>query len=238
MTQYQPPPFQPQQPYPPQGPHGQQPYGQQPYGPPSYGQPPYRQPTNGVAVAGFVVAIVGLVISFVPFLGIVSWVICPVGLVLSIVGMTVATKRAGAGRGMAIAGIILSAIGLVICFLWAITFAAATNGSTTGSTYSYSAPSYSAPTQSAAGTADPAVPAGSFGQGTYTVGSEIAPGRYRTAGASDDSVFPLCMAARQSADGTPIGIPETTNNGPAYLTVRSSDGLVEFTGDCTWAPAS
>ena len=82
------------------------------------------------------------------------------------------------------------------------------------------------------------MPAGSFGQGTYTVGAEIAPGRYRTDGAPAGSLFPFCMAARQGADGTAIGIPETTNNGPAYVTVRASDGLVEFTGDCTWSPAS
>ena len=49
---------------------------------------------------------------------------------------------------------------------------------------------------------------------------------------------PAAGAARQGADGTAIGIPETTNNGPAYVTVRASDGLVEFTGDCTWSPAS
>ena len=70
------------------------------------------------------------------------------------------------------------------------------------------------------------------------MGSEIAPGRYRTDGAPESSLFPLGMATRQAADGSPIGIPETTNNGPAYVTVRASDGLVEFTGDCTWSPAS
>ncbi|WP_433781915.1 DUF4190 domain-containing protein [Actinomycetospora sp. CA-101289] len=205
--------------------------GPGPYGPP----PPYPPPSNGLATAGFVVALVGAVLALVPFLGIVAWVISPVGLVLSIVGMTAAGRRQGTGRGLAVAGIVLGVVGLLICFLWVSAMAAATSGSTTSSTYS--APSYSAPTQSAAAESA-TTPAGSFGQGTYTVGSEIAPGRYRTDGAPDDSVFPLCMAARQSADGSSIGMPETTNNGPAYITVRASDGLVEFTGDCTWAPTS
>lgn len=53
-----------------------------------------------------------------------------------------------------------------------------------------------------------------------------------------DSLFPFCAAYRKQADGTPIGIPETTNEGPAYITVRASDGLVEFSGDCAWSPAS
>ena len=125
----------------------------------------------------------------------------------------------------------------MICFLWAIGFAAATNQSSYDGT-TWSAPSYSAPSSPPTQSAAASVPAGSFGQGTYTVGAEITPGRYRTDGAPAGSVFPFCMAARQGADGTGIGIPETTNNGPAYVTVRASDGLVEFTGDCTWAPAS
>ena len=100
MTQYQPPPFQAQQPY---GQYGQPPYGQ-PYGPQQYGQlhPPQgpygQQPTNGMATAGFVVALVGAVLALIPFLGIVAWVISPVGLVLSIVGFTAATRRAGSAR--------------------------------------------------------------------------------------------------------------------------------------------
>ncbi|HWN29619.1 MAG TPA: DUF4190 domain-containing protein [Actinomycetospora sp.] len=212
-----------------------QPFNQYPgpYGP----QPPYAPPSNGMATAGFVVALVGAVLALIPFLGIVAWLISPVGLVLSVVGTNMAARRQGSGRGLAVAGIVLGVVGLLICFLWASAFAAATSGSNTGTTYS--APSYSAsaPTQSAADESA-TTPAGSFGQGTYTVGSEIAPGRYRTDGAPESSLFPLCMAARQGADGSPIGFPETTNNGPAYITVRASDGLVEFTGDCTWAPAS
>jgi hypothetical protein len=224
VTQQYPPPYQPQ-------------YGA-PYGPPPYQQPQYpQQPSNGIATGGFVVALIGAVLALVPFLGIVSWVISPVGLVLSIIGLTAASRKNGAGRGLATAGIILGAVGLLICTLWAIGFAGAvseSNSSTYGT--SYTAPSYSAPSSPAATSA--AAPAGSFSQGTYTVGAEIAPGRYRTAGAPEGSIFPLCMASRQRADGSPIGIPETTNEGPAYITVRASDGMVEFTGDCVWSPAS
>lgn len=208
MTQQYPPPYPPYQPH---------------YGAP----PPYQQqPSNGMATGGFVVALVGVVLSLVPFLGIVAWVISPVGLVLSVVGLTAASRKGGTGRGLAIAGVILGGLGLLICMLWAIGFAGAVSESNAGrsdTTFSSSAPS---------------VPVGSFAQGTYTVGSEIAPGRYRTAGASEDSLFPFCSASRQRADGTAIGFPETTNNGPAYVTVRASDGQVQFSGDCVWSPAS
>ncbi|GAA4897591.1 hypothetical protein [Actinomycetospora straminea] len=120
---------------------------------------------------------------------------------------------------------------------WAGAFAAATSTPPSSAT---TAPTYPVPSSASAAepTADPAVPVGSFGQGTYTVGAEIAPGRYRTPGAPQGSLFPFCAAFRQEADGTPIGIPETTNEGPAYVTVRASDGLVQFSGDCVWSPAS
>ena len=67
---------------------------QQPYVP----QPP--QKTNGLAIAGFVT----------------SLVCCgtPVGLILSIIGLTQINKDPyQGGKGLAISGIIISAIGLV-----------------------------------------------------------------------------------------------------------------------------
>ncbi|MDD7938352.1 hypothetical protein PHK61_07965 [Actinomycetospora lutea] len=224
MTQQYPPPYQPYQHH----------YG----GPPSY----RPQPSNGIGTGGFVVALIGAVLSLVPFLGIVSWVISPVGLVLSIVGLTAATRKNGAGRGLAIAGVVLGGVGLLICMLWAIGFAGAMEESRTGtSTYtapSSSAPSSSAPSSSASAPTTAAAPAGSFTAGTYTVGSEIAPGRYRTAGAPADDIFRYCSATRESTDGATIGSPETTSGGPAYVTVRPGDGQVEFSGDCVWSPAS
>lgn len=105
------------------------PYGyvQQPWSAPASAQPA----SNGLATGGFVVALVGAVLAFVPLLGVVAWVICPIGLVLSIVGLTVAVKR-GAGRGLAIAGVVLGAAGLLVCFLWLASFAAATSTPSTG----------------------------------------------------------------------------------------------------------
>ena len=80
-------------------------------------------------------------------------------------------------------------------------------------------PSYSA----APTTATQSGPRTSFSDGTYLLGSEIQPGRYRTSGASPDAIFQFCMASRQRADGQGIGFPETTNTGPAFITIQSSD---------------
>ena len=82
-----------------------------------------------------------------------------------------------------------------------------------------------------------AVEVTTFTQGTYDVGTEpgeVSPGRYRTQG-SDSTVFPFCSAAREKTDGSPIDIPETTNEGPATLTVRATDGQITFSGDCEWS---
>jgi hypothetical protein len=71
----------------------QPPYGPPPYGTGGYYPPPPKQ-GNGFATAGFVLAIL----------------FAPVGLIFSVIGLVKAKARAGAGRGLSIAGIIVSAI--------------------------------------------------------------------------------------------------------------------------------
>jgi hypothetical protein len=91
--QPQPPPYQPQSPY------GQPPYGQSPYG-----QSPYAQPkTNGLAIAGFVCA----------------FLFSLVGLILSIIALSQINKSNGMqkGKGLAIAGIIISAVSIAVAIL-------------------------------------------------------------------------------------------------------------------------
>jgi len=61
------------------------------------------QPANGVAVAGLVLGILGVLI---PFLGIL-------GLIFGAVGLSKANRGAG-GKGMAIAGLVLGIIGTLI----------------------------------------------------------------------------------------------------------------------------
>lgn len=105
---HQPHPQQPygQQPHP-QQPYGQQPYGQQPYGPQPYrtwgqGYSPYARPTpvNGLAVASLVL---GVLCCF-PALG----------LVLGVIALVQIKKKGQSGKGLAIAGSILSSLGLAL----------------------------------------------------------------------------------------------------------------------------
>lgn len=67
---------------------------------------PAQSQTNGLAIAGFVVSLVSTLLCC-GGLNVVS-------LVLSIVGAVKAKDYGGSGKGMAIAGIIISAIGLII----------------------------------------------------------------------------------------------------------------------------
>ena len=72
------------------------------------------QQTNGLAVAGFVVSLV----SFLCCCGGISIV----SLILSIVGLTQSKKINDSGKGLAIAGIIISAIGIIISVVFGIIY--------------------------------------------------------------------------------------------------------------------
>lgn len=89
----------------------------------SHAAPPPPQQSNGLATAGLVVAIIGAVFSFIPFIGTVAWFLAPIGLVLSAVAL-VKSGRAHSGRGKSIAGIILSVLALIMCVLYTSVFVA------------------------------------------------------------------------------------------------------------------
>ncbi len=122
------PPTYPQQPPYGQQPYGQPGYGQQPYGQPGYGQPQYGQPqygqpaygqpqygqparNNGKAIAALWTGIGSIVLSFccLGFAGIVA-------IVLGVKARSEIRASGGQqeGDGMALAGIITGAIGIVL----------------------------------------------------------------------------------------------------------------------------
>jgi Domain of unknown function (DUF4352) len=93
-------------------------YGQQVYPPPplQYGQ---AKKSNGMAVAGFVLALLGAIGSFIPLVNIFFAFLAVLGLIFGISGL-VKAGRLGTGKGLSIAAIILSVLALVISF--AMTF--------------------------------------------------------------------------------------------------------------------
>ncbi|MDP1777779.1 MAG: hypothetical protein Q8K90_04130, partial [Brevundimonas sp.] len=54
---------------------------------------------------------------WIPFVGLIAWILAPLGLILGLVALK---RPAGPGRGVAIAGIVCSAIGLLGCIGWIV----------------------------------------------------------------------------------------------------------------------
>ena len=67
-------------------------------------QAPVKE-SNGIGVAGFVLALVAVFLGWIPFLG---WILWLLGLILSFVGIFRNPK------GLAIAGLVISLIGLIL----------------------------------------------------------------------------------------------------------------------------
>ncbi|WP_458107955.1 DUF4190 domain-containing protein [Arthrobacter sp. R3-55] len=121
---------QPPSPYQQQQPYGQQPYGQQPYGQPQspYGQPAYyamQAEPKGLSIASMCCGIA----IFVGF----GFFILPqiAAVILGHLGL----KREPAGKGMAIAGLVMGYIGIALTVIFGIIFFAAIGAST--SRYDY-----------------------------------------------------------------------------------------------------
>ena len=79
---------------------------------PAYGRPlPPPQAVNALAVAGLAVGVVGLVTSWVPFVGVGLPVLA---VALGAAGLGTA-GRTGRGRGQGVAAVVLGAVGVVVC---------------------------------------------------------------------------------------------------------------------------
>lgn len=102
---------------------GQQPYQQQPPYQQPYQQPPYQQPyppqqiiinqppvkKNGIGTAGFILALLSLVLCWTPVLGFILWLL---GTIFSVIGLFKAP------RGLAIAGTVISFLGIIALTLF------------------------------------------------------------------------------------------------------------------------
>lgn len=71
----------------------------------------------GMAAASLILGVFGLMFVWIPLIGMIAWVLSPLGLVLGLVALGNPN-----GRGVAIAGVTCSAIGLAACAAWAALF--------------------------------------------------------------------------------------------------------------------
>jgi hypothetical protein len=85
-----------------------------------YPAPQAAPPRNGLGTAGFVLGLVGLVFSPIPFVGVVAWPLVVLGLILSGVGLARVKAGKATNKGLSIAGIVVSVLGLVVSILWVV----------------------------------------------------------------------------------------------------------------------
>ena len=89
-----------------------------PYGAPYPDAPP--QTGNGYAITALVMGLVSIVVFWFPF---VDWVLAAVAIIFGAVGISTAGRRGGAGKGMAVAGLVLGLVTAVLGIIfWAVIY--------------------------------------------------------------------------------------------------------------------
>ncbi|MFD1531915.1 DUF4352 domain-containing protein [Pseudonocardia aurantiaca] len=69
--------------------------------------------------------LVGLLFSFIPVIGVIAWPLVLLGLVFAGIGLSRVRAGRATNKGLTIAGLVCSAIGLVMCILYTAAFSAA-----------------------------------------------------------------------------------------------------------------
>jgi hypothetical protein len=161
-----------------------------PYPPP---HPSQGAPKNGLGTAGFVLGLIGLIFAWIPIIGVIAWPLVLLGLIFSLLGLARARQGTSDNKGIAIAGIACSAIGLLICIIYAAAFASAVSDAPSRSMPTTTIDSgRSAPVAEAVTATTSALPTGTIpGDGFFRVGTDIQPGTYRSTGAQE-GIFEFC----------------------------------------------
>ena len=73
---------------------------------------PAKPDHNALGKAAFIIGLIGLVLSFVPFIGFVSWLLAPLAIIFGLIALRRPSKS------LAIAGIITGVIALFVCYSW------------------------------------------------------------------------------------------------------------------------
>jgi hypothetical protein len=80
--------------------------------------PPVLVMRNNAAVVGATLGSVALFVSLIPLIGIIAWVLAPIGLLSSSIGLFVGASRR-VGRVAAVWGLLASGGALLVCMAWA-----------------------------------------------------------------------------------------------------------------------
>lgn len=77
-----------------------------------------------MGIAALILGIISIIIGFIPLCGTIALLPAIIGLILGIVDTVLKSKK-GEKKGISIAGIVLSAIAIVIIVFWVFVFGAA-----------------------------------------------------------------------------------------------------------------
>ncbi|MFJ6671006.1 MmpS family transport accessory protein [Actinosynnema sp. NPDC091369] len=77
---------------------------------------------NAPGTTGLVLGVLGLVFGLIPAAGLVAWPLVVVGLVLGVLGVVRTRRGEGGNKGVAVAAVALSALGLAVCVAWVALF--------------------------------------------------------------------------------------------------------------------
>lgn len=98
--------------------------------PPPFTPPPPVPPAvsgsrNGFGTTALVLGIVGFLFALVPLVGVIAWPLVILGLVFAVLGWQRISKGEANNRGAVITGAITALLGLLVCVVYAVSFAKA-----------------------------------------------------------------------------------------------------------------
>ncbi|MGO1051943.1 MmpS family transport accessory protein [Crossiella sp. CA198] len=85
------------------------------------------QPSNGIGTTGFILGLVGLIISLIPLFGVIAWPLVILGIIFSAIGLVRIKNGKADNKGLTIAGLVAAVVGLGICITWTVVAAMAVN---------------------------------------------------------------------------------------------------------------
>ncbi len=154
--------------------------------------PAHPQSSNGLAVAGFILALLGVVSAFIPLVNVGGDILAFVGLVLGVFGL-MKSGRKGAGRGLCAAAIILALAAFVISIM--VNLAAA------GSVDQLSSPVALTSVEDSIASTAPAAPAAATVPGALT-SCDVVREALLTGSPADIQAGMLVLIADRTADPT------------------------------------
>ena len=123
-----------------------------------------QKPKSAMGVASLVLGIIALLTSFLPFINNASALLAFLGTIFGIVGLVATVRGTRAGKGMAIAAVVVNVIALIIvvasqsAYSAAIEEATSTNAPTAASTQSSASSAAAASSSASASSANNSVP--------------------------------------------------------------------------------